>query len=372
MIEPAEFHAALCAAGVGYWVGVPDSLLKAYGSYLFAEVGSERHVIAANEGSAVALAAGHHLATGELPMLYLQNSGLGNAVNPLLSLAHPDVYGIPMILLVGWRGEPGVADEPQHVRTGASTPSIVEAMGLEWSVLTDDPELLAQQVTAVAGAARAQRAPVALLVRRGTFGDSMPSAAPSSLLLAREEAIRRVYAELSPGAALVATTGKASRELFELVDAPERRRCFFTIGSMGHASQIALAIAAASPERQVVCLDGDGAVIMHMGSLVTIGKQRPPNLLHVLLNNGAHESVGGQPTGALDVDFPAIATACGYQWAGLAQDAEQLDELLVVATAAAGPAFLEVRVRMESRPDLGRPTTSPTENRDAFVAHLRS
>jgi len=378
MIDPKRFALAVREAGVTFVCGVPDSLLRHALTALVDAFGPERHAGAVNEGAAVALAAGRHLASGELPLVYLQNSGLGNAVNPLLSLADPEVYALPLLLLVGWRGEPEVPDEPQHRTQGRVTPALLDAMGIPTRVVDDDEPAALAALRWAATEARARSAPVALLVRAGSFAEAERAARPASAArppppLTRERAIERIAATLPADASVVASTGMIARELYE-----HRRRAgesgagdFLTVGSMGHASHIALGIAAARPERTVVCLDGDGAVLMHMGALAAVGTSGAANYLHVVLNNGAHDSVGGQPTLAFEVDLAAVARACGYRQAvGGVVDADALEAQLRSLLAATGPSFLEVRVAPGARADLGRPRETPLENKRAFMRRL--
>jgi phosphonopyruvate decarboxylase len=375
MIDPARFFDALATEGVQFVAGVPDSLLKEACRYVDAALPRERHVIAANEGGAVALAAGHHLATGAVPLVYLQNSGIGNAVNPLLSLVDPEVYAIPLVLLIGWRGEPGVKDEPQHVKQGRVTPAMLDAMEIPYRVLDGDETAGLDAVRWAVGRARERGGPTALLARKGAFAKAgLPGDESASLPLTREAAIERVVTALQPGTTVVATTGMIARELYEF-----RRRAgldgsrdFLTVGSMGHASQIALGIASARPAHEVACLDGDGAALMHLGGLATIGVTGPRNFLHVVLNNGAHDSVGGQPTAGFAIDLPGVARACGYAVvAGPVEEAHEVTEAVQALQAVAGPAFLEVRVARGARSDLGRPKEPPVENVQRFVTHLR-
>lgn len=373
MIEAAQFLAALRANGVGFFTGVPDSLLKDFYNHVVDHAGAGNDVIAANEGAALGLAAGHFMGTGEPALVYLQNSGLGNVVNPLTSLVDPEVYGIPVLLLIGWRGEPGVKDEPQHVKQGRVTPALLDALEIPHQILPDNPGQLDQAVALAVRQARERRGPVALVVRQGTFAKyAKRTQARSSHPLSREEAISHVVELISPDAVVVSTTGMASRELFEL---RERRgegheRDFLTVGSMGHALAIALGVARTRPARPVYCLDGDGALLMHMGSLATVGQESPANLKHIVLNNGAHDSVGGQPTVAFQLDIPAIARACGYRWATRVDDAAALTQGLQQLQEQSGPALLEIRLRTGARPDLGRPTIPPARNLADFMQFL--
>jgi phosphonopyruvate decarboxylase len=373
MVSVQAFFAAAADAGVDFFTGVPDSLLKDFCAYVTDHTTGGQHVIAANEGGAVALAAGHYLATGNPALVYMQNSGQGNAVNPLTSLADPDVFGIPMLLLVGWRGEPGRPDEPQHVKQGKITGGLFEALGLHASVLPEEEEAA---IACLRGAARRMReecSPVALIVRSGTFARyKLQTEEVTRFELGREGAIKLVLDTIGADAVVVATTGMTSREMFEHREATSRshRADLRTVGCMGHASQIALGIALAQPQRQVFCLDGDGAVIMHMGALAIIGSQKPSNLRHVVFNNGAHDSVGGQPTAAFGMDIPQVAVACGYRTATKAETADDVRRSIAELSRTPGPTVLEIRVNKGARSNLGRPTVSPAENKRELMQDL--
>lgn len=375
-LNPAHFFMLLRAHGTSFFTGVPDSLLKDICSYITDNVPRESHVIAANEGTALALAAGHHLATGQIACVYLQNSGLGNTVNPLLSLCSPKVYSIPALLLVGWRGEPGHKDEPQHLLQGALTPSLLQEMGVPYEILPDYAEGAFEVLEKAYTHMQKEKSPFALLVKKQTFekyrmtSDQEVFAGPE--MLHREEILEQII-ETFPSDPLVTTTGFTSREMFELRVAKGQAhgQDFLTVGSMGHCSSIALGVALAKPTQRVLCIDGDGAALMHMGAMATIGKCGLPNFKHVLINNAVHDSVGGQPTGAVNIDFPAIAKACGYATAERASSAEEVKSALVRLKAAEGPQFLEVRALPGARNDLGRPTSSTHQNKEAFMAMLK-
>lgn len=369
MLDCQAFYELLSARGVTLFAGVPDSLLKDLCAYITDHAPAARHVITANEGGAIALAAGHHLGTGELALVYLQNSGLGNTVNPLTSLTDRAVYGLPMLLVVGWRGEPGVRDEPQHVKMGSVTTGLLDAVGVRWWELPAELSAATDVVGDAVAHALEHQEPAALVVRKGTFaGYRLQQADPAAYPLTREEAIQRLVEGLPPGALVVSTTGKPSRELFEIREGREEPhdQDFLTVGCMGHASQIALGVALGVPARPVYCLDGDGAALMHLGGLSTIAQRAPATFKHVIVNNGAHDSVGGQPTVGFDVDLAGVARACGYRWVGRADSAVELRERLVELHAAAGPALLEVRVARGSRAALGRPTMTPAELKVRF------
>ena len=364
----------IAALGTEFFTGVPDSKLRPLVDYLMDTYGasSPAHIIAANEGNAAALAAGYHLATGKTPLVYLQNSGLGNIVNPLLSLLHEEVYGIPCIFVIGWRGEPDLHDEPQHLVQGRLTLPLLETMGVKTMVLTREspPAGVAAWMEEMQPhlAAGGQ---CALLVRDGALTAPKRKYA-NAYTLRREDVIAHIL-DAAGDAVIVATTGKTGRELFELREArgEDHAHDFLTVGSMGHAGAIALGIVLHAPAQRVILLDGDGAAFMHMGALATIGAAAPPNLTHILLNNEAHESVGGAPTAAHTVDFPAVARAVGYRLVQTAADAAALAQVLPAVGRSDALTLLEVRTAIGSRADLGRPTTTPTENKEALMRTLR-
>lgn len=373
-----DFVNSLATLGVDHYTGVPDSQLSALCSYLAQTcgVGTERHVVAANEGGAAALAAGHYLATGKPALVYLQNSGIGNIINPVCSLIHREVYAIPMVLVVGWRGQPQTKDEPQHIFQGKVTRSLLDCVEIENAVLTREtaPEEFADILAACAEALQAQR-PFAFVVAKGALEGDGQYVPARDLPLSREAAVRLVL-EHADGedACFVSTTGKLSRELFELREGKgqSHERDFLTVGSMGHSIMLAQGIASAQPERRVFCLDGDGAFLMHMGSAATAASLGCRNLVHIVFNNAAHESVGGIPTIGGSIDLPAAALAFGYKTARRAADAGELSAALEAVSAEDGPHFIEAAVNLQVRGDLGRPTTTPLENRDAFMRRLQT
>lgn len=358
MLDPAAFCDELLRLGAGFFTGVPDTVTRALANRLLERPPPDGHVIAPNEGSAVGLAAGRYLATGRIPVVYMQNSGLGNAVNPLLSLADREVYAIPMLLLVGWRGRPGHPDEPQHLKQGRITSALLDAMEIPHAVLGPDPETAARELAAAFAAMRAVPRPRALLVEPGAFPKGAPLAGGfPGAVFRREDAIRVILREEGPEAVVVATTGMGGRELYEAREAlgQPHDRDFLNVGAMGHASMIALGIALARPERRVVCLDGDGALFMHLGALALVPTLAGPNLVHVLVNNGMHESVGGQPTLAGRVRPASLARDCGYSFVRTVGDADALGRALAECRGGAGPAFIEIETAAGYRPDLGRP-----------------
>ena len=372
MIKPAHYLNSLNEFGVNFFAGVPDSLLKEFCACASEKCGQDTHLITANEGGAIALGIGYYLGTGNIPMIYLQNSGLGNIINPILSLASEQVYGIPMLIMVGWRGEPGVKDEPQHVHQGRVMVESLEAMDLPYVILSLDEKTALEQTQNALGLAREKMSPVVIVVRKNSF-ESFPVERPlCDLELSREEAVIAVAEMLPEDGVVVCTTGMPSRELFEFRASTSQghHRDFLTVGGMGHASQIALGLCKAQPERPTYCFDGDGAALMHMGSLAIIGQSNAVNLTHVVFNNGVHDSVGGQPTVGFGIDFCRIASACGYVSAAKVKSVEDIAQAIEFASNDLGPHFIEVYVRPGSRDDIGRPTTSPAQNKDAFMEYL--
>ena len=374
MISPKFFYDTLAGYGIDFYAGVPDSLLKNLCAYITDHADAAHNIIAANEGGAMGLAAGHYLATGQIPVVYMQNSGEGNIINPLASLTDPDVYNIPVLLVIGWRGKPGVHDEPQHVKQGKVTTGLLNVMGIDYTALSKDEEKAEAQIKNAVAYMQATKQCYALVIEKDTFDVyTLQNVEKNDLAMSREEAIQTVAAALDEKDCIVSTTGMISRELFEYrtVMNQGHERDFLTVGSMGHASQIALGIALAKPNRRVWCFDGDGASIMHMGSMAIVASKNATNYVHAVFNNGAHDSVGGQPTVGLKIDLPAIAKAVGYQHVYSVETKESLFDTLDKVKTLEGPAFLEVKVKKGNRKDLGRPTTTPIQNKEALMEFLK-
>ncbi|HNW86228.1 MAG TPA: phosphonopyruvate decarboxylase [Candidatus Limiplasma sp.] len=367
-MDARDFLAGVGRLGVDFYTGVPDSLLQPLNDTLYSDFGlTGAHVVAANEGGAVGLAAGHYIATGKPAMVYLQNSGVGNLVNPVASLLNKRVYGIPCVFVVGWRGEPGVHDEPQHAFQGLITRAMLEMLELtvfELDRATDGPAF--DRMLSVAQTLMAERQSVAFLVHKGGLMGGSGALPQNNRPMARETALRALLNAAGSRDCFVATTGKTSREVFELREAMgQGHGCdFLTVGSMGHASMIALGMAQAKPDTVFWCLDGDGAALMHLGGLAVEAQQKRRNLIHVLLNNGAHESVGGTPVAGGALGFAAIARAAGFEAVFTAESEGELLALLPRVREACGRqlVFLEILLRQGSRADLGRPTQTPDEN----------
>lgn len=357
-----------------FYTGVPDSQLKALCNYLMATYGIDpkHHIIAANEGNCTALAAGYHLATGKVPVVYMQNSGEGNIINPVASLLNDKVYAIPVIFIIGWRGEPGIHDEPQHIYQGEVTIKLLDDMGIESFIIgsdTSDDEVVNamnhfREVLATGK-------DVAFVVRKGALTDAPIVVYKNDNTMLREEIIRHIV-KVSGEDPIISTTGKASRELFEIREAngQEHKYDFLTVGSMGHSSSIALGVAINKSEKKIWCIDGDGAALMHLGAMAVIGSIKPKNLVHIVINNGAHETVGGMPTVAGSVDLAGIAKACGYSNVVCVDSLISLDEELKRAKDRNELSFIEIKCSIGARDNLGRPTTSALENKKKFQSHL--
>ncbi|MCL1911461.1 MAG: phosphonopyruvate decarboxylase [Leptospirales bacterium] len=364
----------LLADEIGLFTGVPDSLLKDLCAYITDHAPADRHIIAANEGAAVAIASGYYLANGKPALVYMQNSGIGNAVNPLLSLADPKVYRIPMLLIVGWRGEPGVKDEPQHIKQGEITLNLFDAMQIPYIVIDEDETIAEKQFIQLLAQIKSTSSARAAVIRKDLFSSyKLKNKPANNFTMSREETLRTVIDSLKKDDIVISTTGKLSRELFEYreLKGEGHEKDFLTVGSMGHSMSIAMGVALSKPGRLVYCLDGDGALIMQMGAMTNIGVSGLKNIRHIVFNNGAHESVGAQPTVAFQIDIPRIALGCGYKTARSTADIAGLKLVLETFRDEEGPALLEIKINIASRDDLGRPTRTTHENKEDFMLDLK-
>jgi len=380
VISAQTFLATLVGKGFNFFAGVPDSSLKSLLALLEAQ--GVKNYICANEGAAIAVAAGYHLATNLVPIVYMQNSGLGNAINPLLSLTHQRVYAVPILLIIGWRGEPGKADEPQHFATGEHTTEILQSLDIPCKIISIDSDV-EETIAEAVSTLKESSSPFALLCRKGLFDKSVAASIANTYEMSREEAIKILLKSLPEATAIVCTTGQAGRELYEFRESTLRestprestqqnhRQDFLNVGAMGHASQIALGIALEKPDTNVVCIDGDGALIMHMGALAIIGQYGRRNFRHVVINNGVHDSVGGQPTAGLNIDIPAIATACGYKQTASCHCAADLPDAVHALISADGPSLLEIRVHPGGRDNLSRPPQQFRDSKSEFMSFIK-
>lgn len=372
MIENKLFFDHLKKIEINFFTGVPDSLLKDFCGYITDHTLRENHIITTNEGSSIAMATGYHLATNKVPFVYMQNSGLGNAINPLLSLASNEVYGIPMIIMIGWRGEPGTKDEPQHKKQGLVQEKLLSSLEIPYEILTNaDVNSFAKKLNALKKTAISRSCPVVILVKKQTFKKysfkAIESTKSSKL---REDILRTLLKKLPEDSIIVSTTGKTSREIYELRNELKQthKRDFLTVGSMGHCSQIALGISNIKKNKTIICIDGDGSALMHLGAMTTNGNSNNINFKHILLNNGSHESVGGQPTLGLKINFCDIALACNYK--NVRKSDIMSEEDINWFIESEGPVFFEIIIKQGSRSDLGRPKEQPVINKKNFMNSL--
>ena len=373
MIEPSSFYNELKKEEIDFFVGVPDSLLKNFCSFVDDNIEKDNHIIAANEGNAISIASGYHLATKKIPVVYMQNSGLGNCINPLTSLADKEVYSIPMLLIIGWRGEPGKKDEPQHLKQGRITREQLKILDIDYFVIdenTDEKSCLEKVIKRI----NKNSSPVAILVRENTFKKyKLKNKQKTIYKLKREEAIEEIINLSNDSDIFISTTGKTSRELYEIrKNKGEAQKDFLTVGSMGHVSSIALGVAIGLKKQRVICLDGDGSLIMHLGSLPIIGAISPKNLIHVILNNCAHESVGGQPTVANEIDFEKLSSALNYKNFFQSSNVKQINDCWSQLIDREGPSLFLINIKSSSRKDLGRPESSPIENKESFMEFIKN
>ena len=373
-IEPLQFFRLLADNNINFFTGVPDSLLKQLCLCIDDNVSNDRHIITANEGNAIALATGYHVGTGKLALVYMQNSGLGNAINPLLSLADPEVYSIPMLLLIGWRGEPGVKDEPQHVKQGKVQLGLLDSINLPYDIISYDAADWKQKIIKGVEISISENRPYAIIVKKGTFEKyGVIEDKVETKLMTREKALKILLKYIPTDAVIVSTTGKTSREIFEIREKNNEPhfKDFLTVGSMGHCSSIALGIALAQPKRKVICIDGDGAFLMHLGALATIAKNQPNNFYHILMNNYVHESVGGQKTAINSIDVQGIVRSANYKNIIGIDTYNELSKNITNFFKNIGPGFLEIKLKPGSRTNLGRPTIKPIDNKRNLIEFLK-
>jgi phosphonopyruvate decarboxylase len=372
MISPGKLYDFLKKKDVSFFTGVPDSLLKHFLKYVQDHSSPDEHIITANEGLAVGLASGYHFATGKLPLVYLQNSGLGNLINPLTSLADKEMYSIPMLLLIGWRGKPGTKDEPQHVKMGRITKELLEVLEVPVYQLGENEEAGFASINDAIEEASEYKKPVALLVPEEIFERYEGKAVENHYSLIREEVIKKIITQLKGDETVVCTTGKIGREFYEHNELLERRisNYFLSVGAMGHASHIALGVANRKTGRTIM-LDGDGALLMQMGALPVIAQHVSSDFIHIVINNGSHESVGGQPTAAFLADCCDLAKASGYTNTVRITNEGELLHWLNNGLFAPGLQFVEIRTNQLSRKNLGRPAGNPADWKNDFMKALR-
>lgn len=372
MLSSNRLYKILRKNGINFFTGVPDSLLKNFCYFISKNVSKNNHIISANEGTSLSLAAGYHLATNKIPFVYLQNSGIGNLINPLLSLSDKNVYSIPMIIMVGWRGEPKNKDEPQHMTQGKITISMIKTLKKKFKIINGSKDDYSK-IENLIKITKKEKQPVFIVVKKNTFEKYNFDKKIDKKLITREQAIENLIDNLDDSFRIVSSTGMISRELYEVRKKKNEKKCkdFLTVGSMGHSSQIALGIALNS-NKKIICLDGDGSFLMHMGGISTIGSIKLNNFYHIMLNNKVHESVGGQPTTANTTDFCAIAKACGYKKIyGPLRSKKQIQKIFKsIKKIKKTPVFIEIQVNSFARKDVGRPKEKPIDNKLRFMKDL--
>ena len=374
MINPNDFLDLLLKKGIDFFSGVPDSHLQSFNNAIINrfQFDSSKHIVAVNEGNAVALAAGYHLATGKCPCIYLQNSGIGNIINPVASLLNDKVYAIPSVFVIGWRGEPGVKDEPQHIFQGQITLKLLECLDIKTfiidssSTIQDIENILDNNIDLLHKGKQ-----IAFIIKKNIF-DKVKIDFQNDFSLIREKVIEMIVNKAKDDI-IVSTTGKISRELFEIREKNnmDHNKDFLTVGSMGHSSSIALSIALNKKDKTIWCIDGDGAALMHLGSMALIANKKTNNFIHILINNASHESVGGVPTICADLELYKLAKDSGYKESYLVNTYEELSSILDNIKNISLPAFIEIKVSMYSRDDLGRPTISSIENKNNFMKYIK-
>ena len=365
MVEVKKFNHCFLKNGVDYFTGVPDSTLKEWLKLIFYS-GKFTNRIASNEGAAISNASRYYLATGNIGVVYLQNSGLGNCINPLTSLTDPEVYGIPMIMLIGWRGIPGQKDEPQHKKMGAITKEMLKVLGIPYSILNDDNYI--QEINKSVELAKLNKKPYALIISPGFFDKySDCTRSNNSTRMNREESIRSIVSIVKDNDIILSTTGKTSRELYEVCSDNNRGHSnnFYNVGSMGHVGAIGLEVALQKSKRLTFIFDGDGALIMHMGTLASIGEYQPKNLVHIVFDNESHESTGGQPTLSKAIDIAGVMRSCNYKQVEVVSDKASL--IGILNTSISGPLGVVIKITSFSRKNLGRPTSTPEETKTRFM-----
>ena len=374
LIKPIDFFSKLKKVGINFFTGVPDSLLKELCFCIDDKVKKNNHIIAANEGNAISIAAGYHLSTGKIPLVYMQNSGFGNAINPLLSLCDKTVYSIPILILVGWRGEPGFKDEPQHKKQGLIQKNLLKAMRIPFGIITRNEKNYNLKIKKALKKIKKKQSPYVLLIKDKVFDKykkyKKNNKGAGSII--REKALEIILKKISKDSVIISTTGKTSRELFDLRKKGKQNlsKDFLGVGSMGHCSSIALGVATGNSRKKIFCIDGDGSLLMHFGSLATIKSLNPKNLKYILMNNETHESVGGQKTAAKYLNISKIIKAMNYPNVYSVKTSKQLKRKLNVFIKSKGPSFLEIKIKTQSRKDLGRPTISPLQGKKNFMNFL--
>ena len=374
MILTSDFYNHIRNEGIEFFTGVPDSLLKDFCFYI-SDHSKKNHIIAANEGNALSLAIGYHIATNNIPAIYLQNSGLGNLINPLLSLADKDVYSIPALMIIGWRGQPNQKDEPQHKKQGRVMLDMLKSMEIPYKILrkNDTTAQIKKKTSEIIKRIKKMGSPAALIVEKGLFQPYLlKKELGKPYSLSRNDAMKTILQSIPKQSIVVATTGFTSRELYEyrVEHTKSNNTDFLTVGGMGHANQIAAGIAL-NCNKPIYCFDGDGAILMHLGSLAVNASLKIPNFKHIVFNNGSHESVGGQPTVGHMISISNIAKNCGYHLTLKVKTKRQLLSSISRIIKSKGPCLLEIMISNNTKSDLLRPSKSPQKNKTELMSFLK-
>ncbi len=371
MINAKDFLQKLKEMNINYFSGVPDSTFKELTSEI-CEDSEVSHRVAANECEAISLSSGYHLATGKVGISYMQNSGLGKTINPLTSLLSREVYSIPSILFIGHRGKPGEKDEPQHKMMGRVTIPLLEILEIPYKILPKEINDATKLIEDMKKLAKKTNYATAIIIEKGTFEKREKREIKQNLELSREESIKEIVDKLSENSVIISTTGRTSRELFEYrISKNQTPSDFLTVGSMGCSSAIATEIAMQKPDKDIYCFDGDGAAIMQMGAFATIGNMSPKNFRHILFDNNSYDSTGGQKTISNSLNFEKIASACGYNYTNTVLNKTELNEELDKIKTISGPTLTVIKIKKGARKDLGRPTTTPLQNKEVFMSNLK-
>jgi phosphonopyruvate decarboxylase len=375
MLNPRDLLDFLIQNNINFYTGVPDSLLKEFNNTILEKIDKDKHIITANEGSSIALAAGYHLSTKQIPLVYLQNSGTGNIINPLMSLAHKNVYSIPMLIFIGWRGQPGKKDEPQHITQGKCMENLIKSLNIKYDILLNDINLAKEKIKKSITFISKNNCPFIFLVSKNTFSKSNTIyITQNNYEIHRNKALEIIMNNFK-NEIFLSTTGKISRELMQLFDNNNLKKdnLFLNVGAMGHVSMISLGVAM-NTNKKVLCIDGDGSVIMHMGNLTSVGTSKQKNLIHIVLNNAMHQSVGIQPTLGFDINLTKISKSCGYKFSKCVSNYNDLNYTMkeINEKNISGPIFIEIRINDKTNyyTELPRPKDTPNERKNKFITNI--
>jgi len=357
MIKIESLFSYLKKKNITFFTGVPDSILKE-SKYILDKLEFKNHIVAHNEGGAIGIGAGYYLKTKKIPCVYFQNSGLGNAINPLVSMVHKNVYSIPMLLLIGWRGAPKISkDEPQHLLQGKITEKMLKLMNIRYCTIDHTKDF--KQLGKIIDISKKKQVPVACLIKKNTLKknfDEIKKKKVDKIKLKRHEIIDFIIRKNYKNIKIFSTTGYTSRELYQLRKFNKSNtKDFLNVGAMGHTSMIALGYSLKNKKHKTLCLDGDGSLIMHMGTLPVIGENQIKNFKHIVFNNEVHESVGGQKTPQKNTNFKKLSLSCGYSKYFFSNSLSDFKKKYALFLKSNGPSFYEIKISSGSLKNLERP-----------------